>query len=289
MANLKEIRKRIVSVKNTQKITKALKLVSAAKLRRAQQAMQQLRPYAGKYREVLESLAAKVSVDAAAHPLLERREQVQRVGVFAVSSDRGMCGGFNSSIQKKLAAFRRDRPDVEVVVFPVGRRMVSFAGKAGFTIGEAFGEVVPNSGLAETNRMTDRLVKAFVDAEVDEVVILSNRFMSAINQEPTAANLLPVVPEEADESGGASLEPFYEPGEEALLRFVVPRYVAVQVRQAVLESIAGEHAARMNAMNNATDNATEMISALTLLRNRARQAAITTELMEIIGGAEAIK
>lgn len=289
MANLKEIRKRIVSVKNTQKITKALKLVSAAKLRRAQQAMQELRPYAGKYREVLESLAAKVSADVAAHPLLERREQVLRVGVFAVSSDRGMCGGFNSSIQKKLAAFRRERPEVEVVVFPVGRRMVSFADKAGFTIGEAFGEVIPAAELAETNRITDRLVQAFVDGEVDEVVILSNRFKSAINQEPTAVNLLPVVPDEAEEAGGASLDPFYEPSEEALLRFVVPRYVAVQVRQAVLESIAGEHAARMNAMNNATDNATEMISALTLLRNRARQAAITTELMEIIGGAEAIK
>lgn len=290
MPSLKDIRKRIGSVKNTQKITRALKLVSAAKLRRAQDAMLMLRPYADKHREMLVSLAAQVVDGASAHPLLARREAVKRVGVLAVTSDRGMCGAFNAQLQKAVLRYIEER-DVEVVINPLGRRMGLYARKNALPTVADFGEVIPAAEDDRVREITDTLVDAFVSGEVDEVVIISNRFISALTQTPTIVPLLPVVPEEGDGDGAgeAGSDLFYEPDQTSLLQYVVPRYVEVQVRQAILESIAAEHAARMNAMSAATDNAGEMIKTLTLQRNRARQAAITTELMEIIGGAEALK
>lgn len=287
MPSLKDIRKRISSVKNTQKITKAMKLVSAAKLRRAQDAMMQLRPYAAKHREMLESLAAQLGGEEAPHPLLQARDEVKRVGVLALSSDRGMCGAFNSQIIKRTHQYVKARGDVAVAVYPLGRRMVAAMEKGAPEVPEAFGEIIAATSTETIRHITDALVDGFLKGELDEVVIVSNRFKSAISQEPEVLPLLPVTPEgEVDEAGG---EMIYEPDQTALLQYVVPRYIEVQIRQAILESIAGEHAARMNAMNNATDNASEMIGSLTLQMNRARQAAITTELMEIIGGAEALK
>jgi F-type H+-transporting ATPase subunit gamma len=271
MPSLKDIRKRVVSVKNTQKITRAMKLVAAAKLRRAQGAMMELRPYAEKYREMLATLVAATGGDGeSAHELLESRDSQGGVAILAISSDRGMCGGFNNAIQKQVLLHSQTMKSEgrAVTVFPLGRRMNQYVGKNDFTVGELF-----RSG------------------EFDDVVIISNRFRSVIAQIPTLTPLIPAQPgnEDVASSGDVSGDYLYEPGQELLLDHVVPSYVEVQVREAILESIAGEHAARMNAMNSATDNATEMISALTLQMNRARQAAITTELMEIIGGSEALK
>lgn len=293
MPSLKDIRKRIGSVKNTQKITRAMKLVSAAKLRRAQDAMLMLRPYADKHREMLVSLASQVVDGASAHPLLARRDEVNRVGILAIASDRGMCGAFNSQLQKTVVRYIAER-DVEVVVNPLGKRMGLFARKNGLSGGVDFGPVIPAADDDRVREITRTLVDAFVAGEVDEVVIISNRFISALTQTPTVLPLLPVVPDEAEGDGDEAAEAgasdlFYEPDQTSLLQYVVPRYVEVQVRQAILESIAADHAARMNAMSAATDNAGEMIKSLTLQMNRARQAAITTELMEIIGGAEALK
>lgn len=293
MANLKAIRKRIASVKNTQKITKAMKMVSSAKLRRAQQAMMQLRPYAAKHRELLESLAQQL-IDAGetnAHPLLTAREEVKTVAFLAISSDRGMCGAFNSAIFRKLAEGLRERRAAgqNVVLFTIGRRMGIFGRKQKVDRHEDFLEVISAAVHARGKEITARVVHAFLEGEVDEVVIISNRFQSALNQVPTIYSLLPVAPPTGSESGAGSADLIYEPGQAALLSYVVPRFVEVQVRQAILESIAGEHAARMNAMSSATDNANGMIQDLTLEMNRARQAAITKELMEIIGGAEAMK
>lgn len=287
MPSLKDIRKRIGSVKNTQKITRAMKLVSAAKLKRAQDAMLMLRPYAEKHREMLVSLAAQLG-EAAAHPLLTRREAVGKVGVLAITSDRGMCGAFNAQLQKAVAQYVGER-DAEVVVHPLGRRMKLYLRKNPLAMGADFGEVIPAAEDDRVREITAALVKSFLDGEVDEVVIISNRFISALTQKATIMPLLPVVPEEAAGGGETGGDLFYEPDQASLLEYVVPRYVEVQVRQAILESIAAEHAARMNAMSSATDNAGEMIRSLTLQMNRARQAAITTELMEIIGGAEALK
>ena len=292
MPSLKDIRKRVTSVKNTQKITRAMKLVAAAKLRRAQGAMMELRPYAEKYREMLSSLVAAGGGEGeTSHPLLENRESRAAVAVLAISSDRGMCGGFNSNVQKYVQRYaqRAAADGRDTVVYPLGRRMVQFTEKNGFDIGESFGEVLAATETEKVKAITSTLVDGFLSGRFDDVVIICNRFESIINQNPNDTGLLPVAAEAdegADEVGGDYL---YEPDEETLLNHVVPAYVEVQVREAILESIAGEHAARMNAMNSATDNATEMISALTLQMNRARQAAITTELMEIIGGAEALK
>ncbi len=293
MPSLKDIRKRIGTVKNTQKITRAMKLVSAAKLKRAQDAMLMLRPYAEKHREMLVSLAAQVVDGASAHPLLARREEVKRIGVLAITSDRGMCGAFNAQLQKAVARYIEEQ-DAEVIVNPLGRRMALYARKNALPTGEKFGEVIPAAADDRVREITERLVDLFIEGEVDEVVIFSNRFISALTQTPTMMPLLPVVPEQGDDEAagadiGGSSDLFYEPDQTSLLQYVVPRYVEVQVRQAILESIAAEHAARMNAMSSATDNAGEMIKTLTLQMNRARQAAITTELMEIIGGAEALK
>ena len=292
MANLKAIRKRIASVKNTQKITRAMKLVSAAKLRRAQKAMLDLRPYARKHREMLQSLAAQVGGDGdgAAHPLLETRDDVKTVAVFALSSDRGMCGGFNSGINKRLKAKLDSLRGQRGRVFSLGRRAALFSGKLEGIESNDLGEIIAAANDDGIREITSTLVDAFTSGDVDEVWILSNRFQSAIAQVPSLELLLPVTPESeaSEDADSASADLIYEPGKEALLGFVVPRYVEVQVRQAILESIAGEHAARMNAMNSATDNAAEMIARLTLEMNRARQATITTELMEIIGGAEAM-
>jgi F-type H+-transporting ATPase subunit gamma len=295
MPSLKDIRKRVVSVKNTQKITRAMKLVAAAKLRRAQGAMMELRPYAEKYRELLGSLVQTAGGDEgqAPHELLAARSEPGAVAILAISSDRGMCGAFNSASVKSLSAFVTEVEGAgrRAVVYPLGRRIVQFVSKNEYEVGESFGEVIPSAETSAIKKITATLVNGFLEGEFDEVVIISNRFRSVIAQIPMTSPLIPVqtMDEDEVEGGDAGGDFLYEPGEETLLGYVVPTYIEVQVREAILESIAGEHAARMNAMNSATDNATEMISSLTLQMNRARQAAITTELMEIIGGAEAIK
>jgi F-type H+-transporting ATPase subunit gamma len=294
MPSLKAIRKRIASVRNTQKITRAMKLVSAAKLRRAQNAMMELRPYAAKHRELLGTLArmALEQGETDIHPLMTARETVRVVGILALSSDRGMCGGFNASIVKKTAEVVRERRAAgqQVAVFTVGKRMSLAMRKQNVTLAQDFGDIISCAAQIRVREITEAVVSRFLSGELDEVVIVSNRFKSALNQIPTIFPLLPV-PADAAEPGesGGRVAPFYEPGREALLAYVVPRFVEVQVRQAILESIAGEHAARMNAMSSATDNANGMFQSLTLEMNRARQAAITKELMEIIGGAEAMK
>ncbi len=296
MPSLKDIRKRIGSVKNTQKITRAMKLVAAAKLRRAQQAMERQRPYATHYREMLVSLVAETDSDLQSpHPLLERRPEVKSVALLVVSSDRGMCGGFNAGVLKLAAQYAKARTDAGTAVklFPLGRRAVQFAGRLQYEIWETLGESISAGEQARVRSISRSLIDGFIEGDFDEVVIISNRFKSVIAQSPVALPVLPVGGEKFEDKpnpdGGASADVLYEPDEESLLGHVVPRYVEVLVREAVLESVAGEHAARMNAMNNATDNASEMISSLTLQMNRARQAAITKELMEIIGGAEALK
>jgi len=293
MPSLKDIRRRIGSVKNTQKITRALKLVSAAKLRRAQKAMIELRPYAEKHRETLATLMAQLGgTGQAPHELLQRRERVGAVAVLCLTSDRGMCGGFNASLQKLVARLVAEKTEVgqRVVVFPLGTRMERTAAKRGYEVPEAFGNIIAAADIDKIRSIAERLSDGFLARDFDEVYLCSNRFKNALSQEPTSRQLIPVdAGEVKSDSGGDSGDPYYEPNQVTLLQYVVPRYIEVQVRQAILESIAGEHAARMNAMSSATENATEMVATLTLQMNRARQAAITSELMEIISGAEAIK
>jgi F-type H+-transporting ATPase subunit gamma len=291
MPSLKDIRKRISSVKNTQKITRALKLVSAAKLSRAQRELSRLKPYADKQQEMIRDLVAELG--DAPSPLLEARLEVRKIAVILIASDRGMCGGFNSNLLKRFKSFVAERKaqGASVSAFPLGKRAIQFVEKGGYTMGKSWGEALAADLMDRLPSLTRELVAGFSAGDFDEVVIISNRFVNAITQTPATRGLLPMGAPEGEAQGpeGSLDVRIYEPGQRELLDYVLPRALETQVRRVVLESITGEHAARMNAMNSATDNASDMINSLTLDLNRARQAAITKELMEIISGAEALK
>ncbi len=287
MPSLKDIRKRISSVKNTQKITRALKLVSAAKLSRAQRELTRLKPYAQKQQALIRDLVTELGGDAS--PLLAARAQVRRVAVLVVASDRGMCGGFNSNLLKSFARLvaEREKQGAEVVCYTLGRRATQFVEKGKFTLEANLGEALSADLTERLPGVVHELVGRFLAGELDEVLVVSNRFINAITQTPSTEQLLPIAG--AAGASAPAAERIYEPGKQELLDFILPRSLETKMRALVLESVTGEHAARMNAMNNATDNAADMIQSLTLDLNRARQAAITTELMEIISGAEALK
>jgi F-type H+-transporting ATPase subunit gamma len=295
MANLKAIRSRIGSVKNTQKITKAMKMVAAARLRRAQQAITELRPYAVKTMEVLSSVAARAGDDEV-HPLLARRA-AKKVLIVVLTSDRGLAGAFNANINK--AAFRKwkdlESEGVQVSFAVIGRKARDFFRRRDAKIEFDFTGVFENLSVAKAGEIGRAIVAEYNVDGHDAVYLVYNEFKSAISQKVVFEPLVPITPHAAEvtegeaTSGGASVDFIYEPDKRALLDRLLPMYVEVEVYRALLESIASEHGARMTAMDNATKNASEMINRLTLVYNRARQAAITTELMEIIGGAEALK
>lgn len=288
MPSLKDIRKRISSVKNTQKITRALKLVSAAKLNRSQREMSRLKPYAVKQEGLIRDLVAEVGGEGS--PLFETRAEVKEIAVLLICSDRGMCGGFNSNALKHFRKFVAEKKaeGAKVSTWTIGKRAAQFVNKQSYTLGANLGEALRADLMHDVPEMAESFTQGFLKGSFDEVYIISNRFINAITQTPKTHSLLPIVPP-SDVEVTSSVERIYEPDQQTLLNFILPRAIETQIRQAILESITGEHAARMNAMNNATDNASDMINTLTLELNRARQAAITAELMEIISGAEALK
>ena len=295
MANLKAIRKRIGSVKNTQKITKAMKMVAAARLRRAQQSITELRPYAIKTLEVLSSVAARAGEEET-HPMLARRER-KKVLIVTLTSDRGLAGAFNANINK--AAFRKwkelEAQGVDVGFAVIGRKARDYLRRRDAKIEFEFTGVFENLSVLKAGEIGRAIVAEYRVDGYDEVLLAYNEFKSAISQKVVLEPLLPIVPTQVTEPGqghasdGHSVDFIYEPNKYALLERLLPMYVEIEIFRALLESIASEHGARMTAMDNATKNASELVSKLTLLYNRARQAAITTELMEIIGGAEALK
>ncbi len=290
MANLKSIRKRIVSVKNTQKITKAMKMVAAARLRRAQQAITELRPYAVKTHEVLSSVASRAG-DEEIHPLLARRE-VKKVLLVVLSSDRGLAGAFNANINK--TGFRMwkelEAEGKEVSFAVIGRKGRDFFRRRDAKIEFDFTNIFENLTVAKAGEIGRAIVAEYKTDGFDQVLVIYNEFKSAISQTVVVESLVPIaVSEGAAAAEGGSVDFIYEPNKRALLDQLLPMYVEIEIFRALLESVASEHGARMTAMDNATKNASEMIGRLTLVYNRARQAAITTELMEIIGGAEALK
>lgn len=311
MASLKTIRKRIGSVKSTQQITRAMKMVAAAKLRRAQEAAQSARPYAELLVEMLRGVAANAG--DVAHPLLVGRDAEKVIDLIIVTSDRGLCGGYNANIIRRAEAFVREHCDITVRLRIVGnkgylhlrKRPVNIA--AYYTHFPAGPQRVFATGLA-ANVTTD-----FTAGLTDAVYILYGKFRSALSQVPTVERLLPVRGDEAAGTEGAGTQPaaegagaraaadagakaaeggasdfIYEPDATVLLDRLLRQYVVTLIHQAFLESNASEHGARMTAMDSASRNASDMIDRLTLAMNRARQAAITTELMEIVGGAEAL-
>lgn len=285
MATLKQIRARIKAAKNIQQITKAMKLVAAARLKKATDRVLEARPYADKLREVMGSLSSAGELPS--HPLMDKRV-VRRVAVIVLTSDRGLAGAFNTSLIRKASDFLKDTPH-EAVVYTVGKKGTQFFGKRNYNVVGSMS--VPSSGARlqdaiEVARISRELYES---GEVDAVYVCYSKFFSAIRQVPQITQLLPI---EAPASSGQTSDPGvtfeFDPSPEELLGTLLPRYFLTLVWQAMLESTASEFGARMTSMTSATDNAGKMINSLTLKANRERQAAITKEILEVVGGAEAL-
>ncbi|MBI5588198.1 MAG: ATP synthase F1 subunit gamma [Deltaproteobacteria bacterium] len=288
MPSLKDIKRRIKSVKNTQQITKAMKMVAAAKLKRAQDEIVAARPYAEKMLGLIATLASKTSPDS--HPLLASTGG-NRVAVLLYTSDRGLCGGFNTQLLRITERFLREHGDSEISLYLIGKRGTEYFKRRGIKTLKARPIGSGRPGYSSAVEIANDVISAYLKGELDEVHIIYSQFKSALTQTPVSQKLLPIstprteeTKEEADQG-----EFLFEPTEGAVLSSLLPKYVEVQAFRALLETSASEHGARMTAMDSASKNAAEMIGALTLKYNRLRQAAITKELMEIIGGAEALK
>jgi F-type H+-transporting ATPase subunit gamma len=287
MPSLKVIRKRIASVKNTQKITKAMKLVAAARLRRAQEAIIAARPYSSELERVLADLARLAGRDA--HPLLVEREP-KRAEVLVMTSDRGLAGSFNAALIRQAERFfRSDLAELDKFEIRVaGRKGRDYFRRSSIEIVEFVPAPDGAAALGFSREMANKLVAGYIEEKVDQVFLVYNEFRAPGSQSVTVKRLLPIVPA-AGEEETASSDFVYEPSKEALLEHLLPLYLQNSLYRAALESIASELGARMAAMDAATRNAGQMIDRLTLQYNRARQAAITKELLEIIAGAEALK
>lgn len=302
MANLKAIRKRIAGAKNTQKITRAMKMVSAARLNRAQQRILAIRPYAVKTAEVLAEVAApradgESSSGEIEHPLLARRSEKSTL-LIVITSDRGLCGAFNSNILRTAERIWREREaaGVKVQFAVLGRRGRDYLRRRKAPVLKVFDGVWERLDLAQSRRIAKEVLRPFIAGQVDSLHLVYNEFKSAMTQRVVVEPLFPLpTPESVAERAknaeewNREREFLFEPDRTALLERLVPMYVEISLLRSLLESMASELGARMTAMDSATKNAAEMISKLTLDYNRARQAAITTELMEIIGGAEALR
>ncbi len=285
MANLRDIRKRIASVKSTQQITKAMQMVAASKLKRAQDGVVAARPYANKMSDVLASLALRT--EAGKHPLLQRREE-KNVELIVITSDRGLCGGYNHNVIKASEQFIKEKQGEyeNILLSVVGKKVRDYYRRQN----KEFSAEFLNPGtitFSYAEEIGAEVINRYVEKTTDAVYVVYTEFKSAMTQNVIVQRLLPVEPMELGEDEVA-VEYIYEPSEDELLMDILPRYVYTQLFRMLLESVASEHGARMTAMDSATSNAVEMVARLTLLYNRARQAAITTELMEIVSGAEAL-
>ncbi len=299
MANLKAIRKRISSVKSTQKITRAQKMVAGARLTRAQQRIQALRPYAVKTGQVLAEVAGRSDDGASSdeHPLLARRPE-KTVLLLVITSDRGLCGAFNTNIQKTAAKLWREREAAgqTVKIVTIGRKGRDFFRRRNAPVLEALTGVWEKLDIEQARAIARKVLTPFVNGEVDAIYLVYNEFKSAMSQRVVTEPLFPLQKAEAAADAPANepewashREYLFEPDRKALMERLVPMYIEISILRALFESNASELGARMTAMESATKKASEMIDKYTLIYNRARQAAITTELMEIIGGAEALR
>ena len=290
MPSLRDIRNRIGSVKNTRQITKAMKMVAAAKLRRAQDAVVRTRPYAQLLEQALAQVAARAQAEEKpTHPLLAQRE-ARVAEVVLITSDRGLAGGFNSNVIRRVQRFTTENADTydRVLVSTVGRKARDFFRARHLEVRKDYTGVHSALSFQKAEEIAHELSARFLAGEVDAVFLAFNEFKSAISQVVTIRQLLPIATAKV-EGAATAFDFIYEPGREQLLAELLPRQIATQVYRALLESAASEHGARMTAMESATKNAEEMIASLTLQYNRARQAYVTKELMEIVSGAEALK
>ena len=293
MPSVRDFRTRIRSVKSTQQITRAMKLVAAAKLRRAQERIITARPYAGKMREVLASLASRA--EPGRHPILARRPE-KKVIVLVLSADKGLCGSFNTNILNRTRAFLDGLSDRDVKVDVVGRKARDWFNRRHYAVRRIVIDIFRTLSLQHAQEIATDLVRAFVEEECDAVYMIYNEFKSAIQQRVVVEPLLPIPREtfaaeekKVETLPGGEEDYIYEPAQEELFASLLPKHVDVQVYRALLESFAAENGARMAAMDNATRNAEEMIESLTLQMNKIRQASITKEILEVVSGADALK
>ncbi len=287
MATLRQIRQRIRVARNIQQITRAMKMIAAARLKRAQDRVLAARPYAEKMQTLIGTLAlASGSIE---HPLLQSREQVRRVGVLLITADRGLCGSYNTNVIRRCLDFVQQYDSEQVRLLTVGKKGMQFMQRRGYPSVQHFNIPLSGPTIAHAQEIAGVAQQMFLSEEVDEFYLAFSRFRSALVQIPTVQRLLPVERVEAENGRLEHLDFIFEPSSEDLLKRLLPRYVLNLVYQALLEATASEHGARMTAMSAATDNAGKMISTLTLNLNRARQAAITKEILEVVSGAEALK
>lgn len=290
MPDLKAIRRRIESVKNTEQITRAMKLVAAARLRRAQEAIESLRPYAYRLRDMIRNLALRTEEE---HPLLAVREP-EKVMLLILTSDRGLCGAFNANICRRAELYVAETEDIhqEVSLAIIGKKGREYFRRRKVPIRREHMEVLANVHIDRAIEIGSTMIEDYEKLELDAIYLVYNEFKSAMTQRVTVERLLPIPTEELAKelgfSAGVATDYIYEPSVEDLLDRLLPMYLQMQVYRALLESVASEMGARMTAMDSATNNAVEMIAKLTLQYNRARQAAITTEIIEVVSGAEAL-
>jgi F-type H+-transporting ATPase subunit gamma len=288
MATLQEIRRKIGGVKKTQQITKAMNMVAAAKLRGAQIRMENFRPYAGKFLEVINSLSSRI--DPEAFPLMAQRP-VKRVELVSLTADRGLCGSFNVNLinggEKFIKA--RIKEQVEVSLVAVGKKGGEYYKRRKYDVRTRYMDVFSSFDMITAAGIGRDVMENFLAGGADEVYILYGEFINMAVQRPKLLRLLPIAPLTQGGEGGSALEYIYEPSVQGIFQELLPRYVNVQIYRGMLENAASEQAARMTAMDNATRNCKELINSLSLIYNKARQSAITKELMDIVGGAEALK
>jgi F-type H+-transporting ATPase subunit gamma len=294
MAQLTDVQLKISAVKKTKQITKAMNMVAASKLRGAQTNMEGFRPYAAKFAEVLGSLAEKAGDEAS--PLLTAREEVKAINIVLCTSDRGLCGGFNANLINKAKSFAKEQEakGVEITFTNFGKKGRDWARKQGYKIAsEHLGIVGSRFGFNIASISGGTLIEGFLNGVYDEVYVLFSEFYSIARQTPVLKKILPIPPIEKEETEEEKkeyiAEHICEPSPEEVLGQMLPRNIYVQLYSALLETSTSEHAARMSAMDNATKACNDMLINLTLLYNKARQAAITADLMDIVGGAEALK
>lgn len=289
MANLKEIRNRISSVSSTMQITSAMKMVSAAKLKRAQDAITRLRPYASKLRYILENVSG--TLDLSENAFAEDRGS-NNVLIVAITSNRGLCGGFNSNIIKKVnSLIKEDFSDSSVSVVCLGKKIKDMIKKTEYYYSNeviaSHEDIVGAVSFERTHEVSQELMRVFQEKKADRIVLVYNRFVNAVTQSVEVEGFLPLSSENSQNSN-ATKDYLFEPGKEEIFAELIPKSLNTQLFKALLDSVAAEHAARMTAMHKATDNASELRKALKLSYNKARQAAITNEILEIVGGAEAL-
>jgi F-type H+-transporting ATPase subunit gamma len=291
MPSLKDIKRKIGGIKKTKQITKAMNMVASAKLRKAQQRIERFRPYADKFYEVLTDLSSRT--DASVHPLLEVREEIKKVVIVLVTADKGLCGSFNVNLTNKARKLAKEKEAAgKVVEFVcVGKKGRDVLRKQRWPIIFDHINVMHTFDFSLGVELGSKLINGYLKHEMDEVIIVFEEFKSIIKQEVASLRILPIASETATEKASAAVpsEYIYEPSVEGILAELLPRFVNVQIYRSLLDTNASEHASRMRAMDNATKNCDDLLKSMTLVYNKARQSAITKELMDIVGGAEALK